>query len=56
MDALKKELGIVDMIRFLQLFDPGEGDYTRDREKLLAGITMDDITRELEEMRQRRQE
>jgi hypothetical protein len=30
MDALNKALGPVDMIRFLQMFDEGTGDYTKE--------------------------
>ena len=29
--ALTRELGVVGMIRFLQQFETGHGDYTRDR-------------------------
>ena len=32
-EALKKELGIVGFIRFMQQFDPGSGDYVNDRQK-----------------------
>jgi hypothetical protein len=31
--ALKKELGIVGFIRFMQQFDSGNGDYVNDRQK-----------------------
>ena len=30
-EALKKELGIVGFIRFMQQFDTGSGDYVNDR-------------------------
>lgn len=33
--ALERELGIVGMIRFLQQYEIGEGDYTKDRHKWL---------------------
>jgi hypothetical protein len=29
--ALRRELGLVGLVRFLQMFEVGEGDYTRDR-------------------------
>ena len=32
-EALKKELGIVGFIRFMQQFDLGRGDYVNDRQK-----------------------
>ncbi len=50
-DALIRALGPVGAIRFLQQFDPGEGDYTRDREQLFDGVELDDI---LESIRERR--
>jgi hypothetical protein len=34
-DALVKELGAVDAIRFLQIYDQGSGDYTKERKKWL---------------------
>lgn len=35
--ALEARLGWVNAVRFLQLFDPGMGDYTEERSRLLAG-------------------
>ncbi len=35
--ALARELGPVGMIRFLQQFETGAGDYTRDRHQWLPG-------------------
>ena len=49
-DALTKELGPVGMAYFIRQFDRGQGDYTAERAELLAGITNDDILRELEEL------
>lgn len=34
-DALVKVLGPVDAIRFLQIYDPGSGDYTKERKQWL---------------------
>ncbi len=31
LEALVREFGVVGMTRFLQQFDTGKGDYTRDR-------------------------
>ena len=50
-DALTKELGPVGMTYFIQQFDRGEGDYTIEREKLLSGISMEDVLHELEDIR-----
>ena len=47
-DALIKELGAIGMAHFIRQFDKGEGDYTAEREQLLADVTMDDIERYLE--------
>jgi acyl-CoA thioesterase FadM len=41
--ALTDALGIVGMIRFLQQFDVGEGDYTRDRAQWMYLLTMHDF-------------
>lgn len=46
-DALTKELGPVGMAYFIRQFDMGEGDYTANREQLLADVTMEDIERYL---------
>jgi hypothetical protein len=34
-DALTKEPGPVDAVRFLQIYDVGSGDYTKERKKWL---------------------
>ena len=34
-DALVKELGPVDAVRFLQIYDSGSGDYTKERKQWL---------------------
>ena len=36
-EALADALGIVGMIRFLQSFDTGKGDYTKERSQWLKG-------------------
>jgi hypothetical protein len=41
--ALRKELGRAGLVRFLQHFAAGEGDYTRQRSELLTGLTMDEL-------------
>lgn len=51
--ALRRELGPVGMIRFLQFFDTGHGDYTAERHEWLDGLTVDDIVREIEQRRRR---
>ena len=34
--ALKRDLGVADTIRFLQQFDTGKGDYTKERAEILG--------------------
>ncbi|OQB28022.1 MAG: hypothetical protein BWY10_00826 [Chloroflexi bacterium ADurb.Bin180] len=41
--VLVKELGVVDTIRFVNQFTPGYGDYTAERQDLLAGLSLDEI-------------
>lgn len=45
--ALARELGPVGLIRFLQYYHPGEGDYTRDRDQWLKGVTVEQIASEI---------
>ena len=54
-EALAKELGPVGMTYFIQQFDRGSGNYTAEREKLLANATMENLVSELEEMRRKRE-
>jgi hypothetical protein len=50
--ALLDRLGPADALRFLQEYDAGHGDYTREREALLKDLTLDDLLRSIEERRQ----
>ena len=50
MSALKKELGTVGTTYFLRQFNVGQGNYTVEREKLLANITLDDIVKNVMEI------
>jgi len=43
--ALKRELGIAGMIRFLQQFDRGSGDWTTERTAWANRTTMNEIRR-----------
>ncbi len=40
-EALAKALGPVGMARFLQQFDPGQGDYTAERGRILGNPSVD---------------
>jgi len=50
-EALAKTLGPVGMVRFLQQFEMGRGDYTRDREEWLKGLTVDQVVGEIKRRR-----
>ncbi len=41
--VLHRELGPVGLVRFLQLFNAGYGDYTKDRDQWLDQISLDDL-------------
>ena len=41
--ALMRDLGPAGMIRFLQQFETGSGDYTKDRDTWLDGQEIDEI-------------
>lgn len=51
-EALTRELGPVGMAYFIRQFDKGEGDYTKERDRLLADVTREDIERQLKQLRQ----
>ncbi len=39
-EALRRELGVVGMVRFLQQYETGTGDYTEERQQIVgkAGV------------------
>ena len=47
-DALAKALGPVGMARFLLQFDPGQGDYTAERSRILGNPLVDEVMDEIE--------
>ena len=51
LEVLTKALGPVGMVRFLQQFERGEGDYTKNREKWLRGIGVESILKEIKRKR-----
>ncbi|MBD2448749.1 hypothetical protein H6G76_16635 [Nostoc sp. FACHB-152] len=54
-EALTKALGHAGMARFMQQFERGSGDYTRDREQILGNPTIDEIFERIEEHRQQQE-
>lgn len=47
--ALSRELGLVGMIRFMQQFEMGQGDYSKDRHKWLDQYSVADIAKMIQE-------
>ncbi|MDR0843452.1 MAG: hypothetical protein LBP68_08550 [Acidobacteriota bacterium] len=45
--ALTRELGPIGMAYFIRQFAPGYGDYTVEREELLADVTNETLKKEL---------
>ena len=44
-EALRDRLGRTEMIRFLQQFETGRGDYSKERHEWVDKITLEDIER-----------
>ncbi|HEV3051195.1 MAG TPA: hypothetical protein VGX50_12855 [Longimicrobium sp.] len=51
LEALRRELGLVGMIRYLQQVSPGTGDYTAERAELVGHLTVDEICDAIEKRR-----
>jgi hypothetical protein len=49
--ALVKELGQIDTIRFLQEMGWGSSDYTKERQESLKNVTRAEFWQEIEEIR-----
>jgi hypothetical protein len=52
MEALARELGIIGRARFLQQFETGHGDYSKDRHKWLDDQEMDTVLKRIREKRE----
>jgi hypothetical protein len=52
---LFEKMGVVDTIRFLNQFSIGRGDYTKDREQWLGGISLDDALSQIKAERKKAQ-
>ena len=50
--ALARELGLVGMIRFMQQFEMGQGDYSKERHQWLDQYTVDDIAKMVREKKE----
>lgn len=51
-EALKRELGVVGMVRFLQMFETGRGDYTEERHQWLDALTMEEVLAQINTLQQ----
>ena len=51
LEALLERLGLVGMIRFLQQFETGHGDYTAERESWLTEIDLDALADRIRQQR-----
>ncbi len=50
-DILCQQIGLVNTMRFVNQFSTGYGNYTEERKRLFANMTLDDVVSEIEEMR-----
>jgi len=50
-DALIREVGVIDTIRFLNQFRAGDGDYAADRASLFRDMTAREIIAEIKSRR-----
>ncbi|MCL1466150.1 hypothetical protein [Argonema galeatum] len=48
-EALIAALGYADAVRFIKQFDMGTGDYTKDRDRWLNALGLDDIWADLKQ-------
>jgi len=53
-EALVRELGPVGMIRFLQQYEPGAGDYTADKSRRRGKTSVRELVRRIRKNRQHR--
>ncbi len=53
MRILCREIGIVNTVRFINQFTTGFGNYTEERKEQLGDLTLDDITSQIKQARER---
>jgi hypothetical protein len=46
--ALSERLGPAGAMRFMMQYDPGRGDYSKERHELFAELTMDELLKTIE--------
>jgi len=52
LEALRRELGVVGMVRFLQQFSNGEGDYSIDRHQWLDKLSREEVLAQINALQQ----
>lgn len=50
-EILVRELGPANALRFLGLYQAGSGNYTTERDRWLAGLSLEQIEEEIKKMR-----
>jgi hypothetical protein len=53
LEILQRTLGAGGFARFLRVYRPGGGDYTRDRHKWQQGITVQQIVEDIKKRREK---
>ena len=53
-DALVRELGVADAIRFLNQYTTGQGDYTAERSKWLGDESLEELFAQIQEADRKR--
>lgn len=56
LEVLSRELGPVGMIRFLQMFETGYGDYTEERRQWLDNQRIEEIVQRIRQRRAERED
>jgi hypothetical protein len=51
--ALTDRLGPAGAMRFMMQYDPGHGDYSRERHEIFATLTLDELAKSVEATQQR---
>jgi len=46
--ALCERLGPAGAMRFMMQYDPGRGDYSKERHEIFAGLTMDELLKSID--------
>ena len=50
-EILTQNLGVVGMLKFIQQFDKGHGDYPKERSKWLNNPSIEDIANEIKQLK-----